>query len=70
MNAETVTVGGDVGDLCGVDEHLRRDAPDIEAGAAVDALLEDGNLLLGEAVVGNRVTASAPDDGEIDCLRG
>ena len=47
-----------LGDLGGVDEHLRRDAPDVEAGAAEGALLADRDPLAGVAVIEN---ASCPN---------
>ena len=44
-----------LGHLGGVDEHLGRDAADVQAGAAEHALLADRDLLAGVAFVENAV---------------
>ena len=51
--------------LGGVDEHLGRDTPDIEARSAEGALFEDCDLLAVEPLVGQRVSGSAADDCKV-----
>ena len=54
-------------DLSRVDEHLRRNAPDIQTGAAERGmLLEQSNLQIAESLVGNGVAGARADDGEIE----
>ena len=54
-----------VRDLGRVHVHLRRDAADVEAGAAEGALLEDRHLLALVAFVEDRIARSRADDGEV-----
>src|SRR6185312_15675261 len=51
--------------LCGVDEHLRRDATHIQAGAAEDTLLADCHAHVFVALVENRIARAGSDDGEV-----
>ena len=53
------------GDVGGVDVHLRRDAADVEARAAEDAVLDDRDVEVVEAVVDDGVARAGTDDDEI-----
>ena len=69
VHAEPRAVAGLVGQVCGVDEHLGGYAADIQAGAAVGArvhtAIDDRDLLVREAVIGQRVSAAGTDDDEV-----
>src|ERR1700689_631511 len=54
-----------VGNLGGIDEHLGRDASDIQAGATERALLADRRSLSRVAMVENRVARTSSDDREV-----
>ncbi len=52
-----------------VDEHLRRDAADVDARAAELAVLDDGDVEVVELGSGDRVPRSGADDDEIVMTR-
>ena len=54
----------------GVDEHLGRDAPDVEAGAPEAPLLADRDRLVGEVVVDQRVAGAGADQDDVEVPGG
>src|SRR5699024_2729964 len=63
-------VGGGVGEIGGVHEHLRGDAPEVQAGAAEDAVGADAAVDLHDAAVGElrareRVRGAGADQGDV-----
>ncbi len=67
VDAELRTARRGAGDVSGVHEHLRRDAADVQAGAAVgvvgtDTLVDHGDVPIGEPVVDDRVAGTGTDD--------
>jgi hypothetical protein len=65
VDAEPARVPDVLGDVGRVDVHLRGHAADVDAGATEDAVLDHGDVEIGEAVVDDRVARAAPDDQEI-----
>jgi len=59
-----------VGQVGWVDEHLRRDAADVEARAAEGTILEQCDALVGEAGVDDGVPGSTADDREVVVRHG
>src|ERR1700758_5077657 len=57
-----------VGDPGGVDEHLCRDAPDVQAGATEGALLADRRTFVGVALIENAVPRTGSDDRDVVSL--
>ena len=60
-----VAVTGLDGDVGGQHEHLRRDATDVQAGAAERATLDDRDRPIGEEL-GDRIARPAPDDDQVE----
>src|SRR5690606_27425209 len=58
------------GHVRGVDEHLGRDATDVEARAAEDAALDDGDLLVPEVGGHQGVARTGSDDDEVVVSHG
>ena len=59
VDAEPARVPDVLRDVGRVDVHLGRDAADVDAGAAEDAVFDDGDVEVGEAVVDDRVPRAA-----------
>jgi hypothetical protein len=66
VDAEPVAVRGGVRDVRGIDEHLGRDAADVQAGAAERALLQDRDGPVGEPLVDDRVARAGADHREVE----
>ena len=66
VGADVLELADDIG---GVDVHLRRDAADVDAGAAEDALLDDGDLAVVE-FLGDGVAGAGADDDQVVVLGG
>jgi hypothetical protein len=54
-----------LGDIGRVDVHLGRDAADVQAGAAEDAVLDQADVEMVEPVVDDRVAGAAADDDQV-----
>jgi hypothetical protein len=65
VDAERAGPADRLGDVGGVDVHLRRDAAHVQAGAAEDPVLDDRDVGVGEAVVRDRVARAGADDDEV-----
>src|SRR5438874_9564135 len=69
-DAEAGTAPRDLGDVRGVDEHLRRDATSIHARATEKVAFDDGDLPVVEKRGEHRVARTGADDDEIEVLHG
>ena len=68
VNPEAGGLAHRMGHVRGVDEHLGGDAPHVQAGAAEDPLLADGDALVGVTLVENRVPRTGSDDRNVELL--
>ena len=68
VDAEAGALADVLHDVGGVDQHLGRDAPDVQARAAEGAALDDRHVPVVEAVIENAVARAGSDDAEIEVL--